>query len=449
MAKVLFYCPHPVAETMAGTAIRYWELAQALSLHHEVVLAVPHAPATLVSNCDVVSHNGRVDKRLVQSSDFLISQAVTPSLALALRGASTKLVLDAYDPAIFEVLESRRGTGGLAAVASHRAHLHQLRLSVKMADAIVCASERQRDLLTGIALAVGRIDVNSYAVDPALDSLLVIVPFGTPSATPEPHVQPLPLRALFGLATTDIVFLWAGGVWDWLDPVTAVRATAALAVETEGVKCVFLGGSHPDSRVPDSAALLSAREEAASLGVLGKSVFFNDTWVPYSERHPYLTDADVGVCFHHDTAETRYSFRTRILDHLWAGLPTIATVGDGFSNLIREQQIGIVTPFNDVEAVVQAMRVYAFDPAERKATGARARKVSDSFQWLEVAKPLLRLLEQLSALDKGPRHAKYISGAAVTLPLTLAGDHISSHGVPSTLRWTFRRIGSLMARPDR
>jgi hypothetical protein len=38
-----------------------------------------------------------------------------------------------------------------------------------------------------------------------------------------------------------------------------------------------------------------------------------------------LREADIGVSLHREDVETRYSFRTRVLDYLWAGLPIITT----------------------------------------------------------------------------------------------------------------------------
>ena len=40
--------------------------------------------------------------------------------------------------------------------------------------------------------------------------------------------------------------------------------------------------------------------------------------MPYDERADYLLDADVGVSTHFPHIETEFSFRTRILDYLWA-----------------------------------------------------------------------------------------------------------------------------------
>ncbi len=58
---------------------------------------------------------------------------------------------------------------------------------------------------------------------------------------------------------------------------------------------------------------------ADELGLTGRHVFFNEEWVPYDERQNYLLDADVAVTTHFHHVETEFSFRTRVLDYLWAG----------------------------------------------------------------------------------------------------------------------------------
>ena len=63
-------------------------------------------------------------------------------------------------------------------------------------------------------------------------------------------------------------------------------------------------------------------------------MIFND-WVPYDERALYLMEADLGVSTHHAHLETRYAFRTRMLDYLWARLPIVCTEGDHFGDLVR------------------------------------------------------------------------------------------------------------------
>ncbi len=52
-------------------------------------------------------------------------------------------------------------------------------------------------------------------------------------------------------------------------------------------------------------------------------MFFNDGWVEYAQRQNFLLEATLGVTTHFDSAETRFSFRTRALDYLWAALPVV------------------------------------------------------------------------------------------------------------------------------
>ncbi len=82
-----------------------------------------------------------------------------------------------------------------------------------------------------------------------------------------------------------------------------------------------------------------AQRRSEELGVLNRNVFFND-WVPYGERQNYLLEADVGVSLHLDHVETRFSFRTRVLDYIWVGLPMVLSAGDALSDLVARQELG-------------------------------------------------------------------------------------------------------------
>ena len=73
------------------------------------------------------------------------------------------------------------------------------------------------------------------------------------------------------------------------------------------------------------ARLAVARAE--ELGLRDRVVFFNEGWVPYEQRGAYLLEADLGVSAHFDDLESRFAFRTRLLDCFWAGLPVVTTVG--------------------------------------------------------------------------------------------------------------------------
>ncbi|WP_124344700.1 glycosyltransferase, partial [Cellulomonas algicola] len=131
------------------------------------------------------------------------------------------------------------------------------------------------------------------------------------------------------------------------------------------------------------------RELAEELGLVGTHVFFNEDWVRYEDRADYLLDADVGASCHFLHVETEFSFRTRILDYLWAGLPIVATEGDGFAELIDAEGIGRTVPAEDVDALADALETMLVDTAAAADVRAAVERVARSFTWPVVLEPLV------------------------------------------------------------
>ena len=135
--------------------------------------------------------------------------------------------------------------------------------------------------------------------------------------------------------------LWNGGLWDWLDAESVIRAVAQLSPERPRLRLVFMGASGAaQARDAEERAQALARE----LGLLGRVVRFNDGWVPYEERGAWLLQADCAVAAHRDHLETRFSHRTRLLDCLWAGLPIVCTRGDELAERIARDGLGEAVP---------------------------------------------------------------------------------------------------------
>jgi hypothetical protein len=133
-----------------------------------------------------------------------------------------------------------------------------------------------------------------------------------------------------------------------------------------------------------------ARELAEALGLAGRHVFFNEAWVPYEHRADFLLDADLGVSCHFDHVETEFSFRTRILDYLWAGLPIVCSSGDAFGDLVEHERLGSAVPPEDGIALADAITRLLTDDAERAATSGRVRVVAARFTWAKSLEPLTR-----------------------------------------------------------
>jgi glycosyltransferase involved in cell wall biosynthesis len=239
--------------------------------------------------------------------------------------------------------------------------------------------------------ALGRIDPESADADPSLRDLIDVVPFGLEA---EPAVASAPaLKGVVpGIGENDKVLLWGGGIWNWFDPLTPIRAVHELSRERDDVKLFFLGVKHPNPGVHQTAMTEQAVRLADELGLRDRFVFFNFGWVPYAERANYLLEADVGISSHPDTVETRFSFRTRLLDYFWAGLPTVATEGDVLSDLVRERNLGRAVPVGDVGAWVEALRELLDDPAEQTEVRRNVEAARAQFAWPNVVEPLARLV---------------------------------------------------------
>jgi glycosyltransferase involved in cell wall biosynthesis len=247
-----------------------------------------------------------------------------------------------------------------------------------------CAPKRH--FVLGALAALGRVGPRTVAEDPSLDQLVRVVPFGLPEEPPPGG--PSPLRGPDGpFGADDVVALWGGGLYPWLDPLTLVDAVAR--VDDERVVAAFLAGPHPTPAVGRMPLVDEARQRAADLG-LGRRVHFVQTWVPYDERGLWLSGADIGVSLHHAHVETELSYRTRVLDYLWAGLPILCTSGDVVAELVAAEDLGVVVPAGDVEAATGALVTLAGASPQKRAS--RRRRLADAARgrrWDAVVTPLV------------------------------------------------------------
>jgi glycosyltransferase involved in cell wall biosynthesis len=195
--------------------------------------------------------------------------------------------------------------------------------------------------------------------------------------------------AVPGISLADKVIVWGGGIYNWFDPLTLIKAVNRLAKRHDNVRLYFLGVKHPSPDVKTMKMALDAYELADSLGVRDSVVFFNEGWVPYDQRADYLLDADLGVSTHLDHLETAFSFRTRILDYLWAGLPIVSTDGDTFGHIIRDNGLGRVVAPNSVDDLEAALEELLYSDGLRAQTAARVREYAASVTWETSLQPLI------------------------------------------------------------
>lgn len=401
--RILIVTDDVLTHAMAGPAIRAWQIATALSADHDVVLA------TTSPTCERPASGFRAESagedrfaELEQWCSVVVLQGYVLNHVPALRSTEKVMVVDLYDPLHLETLELTREQPEPDRTSHVASSVRVLGAQAERGDYFVCASDKQRDLWMGFLSAAGRVNPDNYLRDPSLRRLIDVVPFGLPDHPPA-RTGPALRGVVPGIGAGDEILLWGGGVYDWLDPLTAIRAVDVVRRAHPGVRLYFLGVRHPNPAIEESRALVAARRLAADLGLAGSHVFFNEGWVAYEDRAGFLLESDLALSLHMEHLETSYSFRTRILDCIWAGLPIVSTRGDTFAEVIEREGIGRVVPAGDVEAVAAAVTGLLEDPEARALSRSRAAALSARFTWPEVLAPLVRFCADPSpAPDRRP-----------------------------------------------
>ena len=191
-------------------------------------------------------------------------------------------------------------------------------------------------------------------------------------------------------------------------------------------------------QIPSSAdeAIAYARER----GLEGRCVHFNHGWVPYDERQGYLTEADVGISAHHDHLEARFSFRTRVLDYLWAGLPMVLTRGDSMADLAERQELGRTVEPEDSEGFAAACAALLDDRGLRERTAERVRAVAPSFRWSEAARPLVDFCLDYRERPVPRRHKAAVAMATYGQYPAILADQLVTEGPAEVTKRIARNV---------
>lgn len=308
--------------------------------------------------------------------------ALSAELALIRRTLpSCVLILDMFDAPLVGGLPDvpQGGTGEI--------DFDLLRLTLEEAcqeaDYFLVASEEQRLWLLGIMSAWGRLNPRTYASE-----LVLVVPTGAPGG-PLPRAE-VPLFRGRIVPPDASVVLWPGGVFNHYRPDIVVEALPRVVSACPSARLVFVGARNaafsPENDVVDRLFRL-----ADAMNREGPRICF-EPGLPYDERHRMYADADVAVCLFDRSLETELSFRTRLVDILWGGVPVVTNAGSSLTRLIDETRSGIVLEGLDAEEVARAVLRLLLDPELRKSMAANARRcVDDRLSWDEVVVPLHRL----------------------------------------------------------
>jgi len=387
--RVLFLTDDQLGTVMAGSALRSWELANALAgAGHEIRLTA--APGSSKP------HDSPVD--LVKTPEWGWAEAVVaPPWSLQLPAFSGRhlLVIDGATPLLAE-LEAIPSTPAIR--RRRRTAAARLPLVAARAHAVLVAGAVQHDWWRAV--------LHRRPEVPILE-----VPFGI-----QEHDPPEESADVIGVPPDWSVVLWWGGVWPWLDLDTLLAARARLG--RVPVSIVVPTATRPGGSVAQFTAT-DLNRMAARYALSAPEVVPLEHWAPYDERHLILNRADVMAFLHQPSREVELSFRTRAMDALWSGTPMLLSAGGEVARLADALGWGeIVDPGSPV-AVSDALK-RLLEPAEHARCRAAILEHRDHWRWSRVAVPLIEALPTLTRIPRRalapslPRAAATLVGLART-----------------------------------
>ncbi len=353
MSTVVVVTPDVVGARMAGPGIRAWHLARQLA---------KIAPTTLIAKVEdagdipVVDRESREARQLMRDARVLIGQ---PARGFRKRRPGQRIVFDLFDPTVLELRELYGPSPSLRQRVHLAAEWWRLSSALMSADLLIVAAPQQRRF---------------YQTLKSNEAPWIEVPFGIDEAEVSSCEQP-----------QANVIVWGGGVWEWLDPQTAVEAVVSLNSDGLPCKILFLGRTRPNRDLVDRRR--SDRfDRLLELG--GPYVSASADWVPYVERLSWLRSGKIAIMLHRSTAEAEYAIRTRLFDAIAAGIPVIATERGFAAELVEREGLGIVVPPEDVGAVADAIRKLLTDDVFRSACVMNLERVRPRYTWEVVTRPL-------------------------------------------------------------
>jgi glycosyltransferase involved in cell wall biosynthesis len=389
--KILIISHDIIGKQMAGPGIRFYEFARILSNYLNVTLAAPNRVDIETEGFRTISYDindYRTLKRNTENTDILLIQGHVLFYFPFLKSFKGKIIVDLYNPFNLEALEMYKSEKMAERLRLNKNNLDLLRYQLSIGDFFICASEKQRSYWLGMLNAIGRINPINYDDDSSLFKLIDVVPFGIPSSKPV-HTGESIRSIIPQIKEDDTIVLWGGGIWNWLDPITVVKAVWEISRNRKDIKLVFTGIKHPDPKLPEMKKCIDAINLSKELDLYDKFVFFNE-WTPYETRQNFLLEASAGLSIHQKTIETEFAYRTRVMDYIWAKLPIITSEGDSIAKMVKAENLGEVVKYENTQQLARIIESISTNKSLQDIYRKNLEKTMPRFYWENTIKPLIR-----------------------------------------------------------
>jgi glycosyltransferase involved in cell wall biosynthesis len=425
--KILIISHDKVGPSMAGPGIRYHQIATELSNHFDTTLGVFNP--SYIDGLNDTKYTAIDIKTYDFQSEFIKFDAIfalwlSKEMIEFSKNNNIQLIFDLYAPVPIEDYIGRKYS--LKTSASDDKEFLSLidnyRYFLSVGDFFVCSNKIQKDMWMGFAFSGGALTPGNTS-DFDIENRISLLPMGINLLELDSISNRKPLREEFPeIKSDDFVIVWTGGIWDWFDGTTPVQAVAELVKSgRKNVKLVFLGTKHPNPDIPEMGETVRTVELSKKLGLYGKNIFFREGWVDYNKRLEYLNEANLALYAHKSELEARYSHRTRVLDHILIGLPTIATKGDYLTDLIENNRYGLSVKPQDKDELVKSLNTIIDDKKLIKTFSDNLLRDRSLFTWEQTTKNLVEFLKrtdtQVRKLEKSDGSTTQATKTTIKLKL--------------------------------
>jgi glycosyltransferase involved in cell wall biosynthesis len=220
---------------------------------------------------------------------------------------------------------------------------------------------------------------------------LRIVPYGIDSN--EPVAKRKPIQDLLGTAYgKSWKILWFGAVYPWFNIKKLIDAVHLLN-EKHPTQLIMVGASNPFNNHPDFVEKAREVRELVTRPEF-KEIVHTQDWVPFEDRADWYLDCDLIITLNEPGMENGLSWRTRVADYVWAGMPIASNGGDPLTEGLIAQGAAGRLEINDAASLAESIRVIMADEARLKTMKAQMQLYRPTLYWDNVVKPLGEIIER-------------------------------------------------------
>lgn len=401
MIKSILIISHDkVGPSMAGPGIRYHQIATELSQYFDTSLGVFN-PAYIEGLSDTKYKALDIKTYDFQNEfkryDAIFALWLSKEMIEYAKSNNIQIIFDLYAPVPVEDYIGRKYAlkTGITDDKEFLSLVDNYRYFLEVGDFFVCSNEIQKDLWTGFAFSGGSITPGRTR-DFNIEDKITLLPMGINMLELKKLANTTPMRMEFPqIKSADFVMVWTGGLWDWFDGITPVEAINKLVKDGHtNVKLVFLGTKHPNPDIPEMGETVRTIELSKKLGLYNNNIFFREGWIDYDKRLEYLNEADIALYAHRSALEARYSHRTRVLDHILLGLPTIATKGDYLTGIIDAKGYGVAVAPQNIDELAETILELSQNKDKLKRIKQNIIADREQFTWKQSVSSLVKYLSQ-------------------------------------------------------